>query len=71
MQTSPAEVATPVGRPPREYFWNWPNTITVGRTPMVPVLVLFPYFSGPPGSHGGGRLSVTAGPADLVINESK
>lgn len=66
MQTSRAEVATPVGRPPREHFWNWPNTITVGRTLMVPVLVLFPWFSGRTGSNVVAWLFIVAALSDLL-----
>jgi CDP-diacylglycerol--glycerol-3-phosphate 3-phosphatidyltransferase len=50
MATSPAEAAATV-RPvepaePAERFWNLPNTITLLRTLVVPVLLLFPYASG-------------------------
>lgn len=37
-------------RPPREHFWNLPNTITVVRVGVVPILLLLPWFQDPLGS---------------------
>jgi CDP-diacylglycerol--glycerol-3-phosphate 3-phosphatidyltransferase len=34
----------------REKFWNLPNTITVVRVGVVPILLLLPWFSDRPGS---------------------
>jgi CDP-diacylglycerol--glycerol-3-phosphate 3-phosphatidyltransferase len=34
----------------REQFWNLPNTITVVRCVVVPILLLLPYFTDQPGS---------------------
>ncbi len=53
-------------RPPRERFWNLPNTITVLRTAVVPVLLTFPYWSGPTGSRIMAWLFIVAAASDLV-----
>jgi CDP-diacylglycerol--glycerol-3-phosphate 3-phosphatidyltransferase len=40
--------ATPAGAqsPAREYFWNWPNTITMFRIAMVPTMLMVPFAQG-------------------------
>lgn len=71
MATSPAEAATtpPSVQPvvPVERLWNLPNTITIVRTGVVPVLLLFPYL-GP--SRGGSQflawLFIVSAIGDLV-----
>jgi CDP-diacylglycerol--glycerol-3-phosphate 3-phosphatidyltransferase len=35
-----------VERLPAERFWNWPNTITMLRIAVVPVLLFLPFFPG-------------------------
>ncbi len=42
--------AAPAVGPPRERFWNLPNTITTLRTGVVPVLVLLPLWPDPASS---------------------
>jgi CDP-diacylglycerol--glycerol-3-phosphate 3-phosphatidyltransferase len=49
----PAGEGRSVGRPVlprREHFWNLPNTITVVRVGVVPILLLLPWFSDRSGS---------------------
>ncbi|MCZ6464181.1 MAG: CDP-diacylglycerol--glycerol-3-phosphate 3-phosphatidyltransferase [Proteobacteria bacterium] len=31
---------------PSEVFWNWPNTITMFRIAVVPIMLLVPFFQG-------------------------
>lgn len=50
----------------RERFWNLPNTITVLRTLVVPVLLTFPWWSGPTGSRVMAWLFIVAAASDLV-----
>jgi CDP-diacylglycerol--glycerol-3-phosphate 3-phosphatidyltransferase len=49
-----------------ERFWNLPNTITVLRTAVIPVLVAFPLFDGRTGSHVVAWLFIVAALGDLV-----
>ncbi len=49
----PVGPAVATGRPApalHEQFWNWPNTITVWRTAVVPVLLVLPLATGESGS---------------------
>lgn len=66
MATSPADPATSPPRLERERFWNLPNTITVVRTAVVPVLVAFPLFAGRVGSHVVAWLYIVSALGDLV-----
>lgn len=66
MPISHAEVAPPVARRPREVFWNLPNTITVGRIAVVPLLLLHPLFPGERGSEVAAWLFILAAISDLV-----
>ncbi len=50
----------------RETFWNWPNTITVIRTGVVPVLVVLPLFSGERGSEIIAWLFIIAALTDIL-----
>jgi len=50
----------------REQFWNLPNTITVLRTAIVPVLLLLPWAQGPSGSRIIAWLFIVAALSDLV-----
>jgi CDP-diacylglycerol---glycerol-3-phosphate 3-phosphatidyltransferase len=50
----------------RERFWNLPNTITVVRTAVVPVLVAFPLFDGPTGSRVVAWLFIAAALGDVL-----
>jgi len=52
--------------PTRERFWNLPNTITVVRMVVVPVLMAFPLFSGRVGSHVVAWLFILAALGDLL-----
>jgi CDP-diacylglycerol--glycerol-3-phosphate 3-phosphatidyltransferase len=66
MRSSPvsAEIARAPAR--AERFWNLPNTITVVRTAVVPILLLFPLFSGPTGSRIVAWLFIVAALSDLL-----
>ncbi len=50
----------------RERFWNLPNTITVVRMVVIPVLVGFPLYSDWAGSHVVAWLYILAAFGDLV-----
>ncbi|MBW2240810.1 MAG: CDP-diacylglycerol--glycerol-3-phosphate 3-phosphatidyltransferase [Deltaproteobacteria bacterium] len=50
----------------REYFWNVPNTITVVRLAVLPVLVAFPWFSDPASSRIVAWLFIVAAVGDIV-----
>jgi CDP-diacylglycerol--glycerol-3-phosphate 3-phosphatidyltransferase len=56
----------PVPAPTRERFWNLPNTITVVRMAVVPVLVGFPLYAGPVGSQVVAWLFIIAAFGDLL-----
>jgi CDP-diacylglycerol--glycerol-3-phosphate 3-phosphatidyltransferase len=49
-----------------EHFWNLPNTITVARVAVVPVLLLFPLFDTPSGSRVVAWLFILAALTDVV-----
>ncbi len=51
---------------PHEHFWNLPNTITVLRVAVVPVLLVLPWASGPRGSRVIAWLFIVAAVSDLV-----
>lgn len=50
----------------RERFWNLPNTITVLRTAVVPLLLAFPLFDGRAGSRVMAWLFIVAALGDLL-----
>ena len=50
----------------REHFWNAPNTITVLRAGVVPVLLLLPLFPGETGSTLMAWIFIAAAVSDLV-----
>jgi CDP-diacylglycerol--glycerol-3-phosphate 3-phosphatidyltransferase len=50
----------------REKFWNLPNTITVVRVGVVPILLLLPWFSDKPSSHIIGWCFTVAAFSDLL-----
>jgi CDP-diacylglycerol--glycerol-3-phosphate 3-phosphatidyltransferase len=52
--------------PARERFWNLPNTITVVRMVVVPVLVGFPLYGGRVGSEVVAWLFIIAALGDLL-----
>jgi CDP-diacylglycerol--glycerol-3-phosphate 3-phosphatidyltransferase len=52
--------------PPREHFWNAPNTITVLRAAVVPVLLLLPLFPGERGSTVIAWIFIVAALSDLL-----
>jgi CDP-diacylglycerol--glycerol-3-phosphate 3-phosphatidyltransferase len=66
MRSSTAEAVPTAGALARERFWNLPNTITVVRTAVVPVLVAFPFFDGPGGSRVVAWLFIVAALGDLL-----
>ena len=45
--------------PVQERFWNLPNTITVLRAGVVPVLLIFPLFHGGPDGGPSERISIS------------
>ena len=49
-----------------EHFWNLPNTITVVRTAVVPILLLLPFFPGRSGSQAIAWCFIVAAISDLV-----
>ena len=49
-----------------EHFWNLPNTITVVRTAVVPILLLLPFFPGRAGSQAIAWCFIVAAVSDLV-----
>jgi CDP-diacylglycerol--glycerol-3-phosphate 3-phosphatidyltransferase len=62
MATSLGEAASPT----RERFWNLPNTITVVRMAVVPVLVGFPLWDSWSGSHVTAWLFIIAALGDVL-----
>lgn len=52
--------------PTRERFWNLPNTITVVRMAVIPLLVGFPLYDGRAGSHVVAWLFILAALGDLL-----
>ncbi len=62
--TSATAAASP--GPRREHFWNLPNTITVVRTAVIPVLVGFPLYAGPTGSRVVAWAFIIAAVSDIV-----
>ncbi len=58
-------VAEPV-KLPREIFWNLPNTITVVRVSVVPVLLLLPWFVDQSGSRFIAWAFIIAALTDIV-----
>lgn len=50
----------------REKFWNLPNTITVVRLIVVPVLLAFPLFDGPSGSRIVAWLFIISALGDIL-----
>ncbi len=50
----------------RERFWNLPNTITVVRLAVVPVLLVFPLFDGPVGSRIVAWLFIISALGDIL-----
>jgi CDP-diacylglycerol--glycerol-3-phosphate 3-phosphatidyltransferase len=56
----------PTPAPTRERFWNLPNTITVVRMAVVPVLVGFPLYAGRVGSQVVAWLFIIAALGDLL-----
>jgi len=52
--------------PMREHFWNLPNTITVVRLAVVPVLLAFPLFDGPVGSRVVAWLFIVSALGDIL-----
>jgi CDP-diacylglycerol--glycerol-3-phosphate 3-phosphatidyltransferase len=67
MATSLGEAGpSPTPLPVRERFWNLPNTITVVRMAVVPVLIGFPFYSGRTGSIVVAWLFIIAALGDLL-----
>jgi CDP-diacylglycerol--glycerol-3-phosphate 3-phosphatidyltransferase len=50
----------------RERFWNLPNTITVVRLAVIPVLLAFPLFDGPVGSRVVAWLFIISALGDII-----
>lgn len=67
MATSLGEAdRAPTPLPTRERFWNLPNTITVVRMVVVPVLVGFPLYAGAVGSRVVAWLFIVSALGDLL-----
>jgi CDP-diacylglycerol--glycerol-3-phosphate 3-phosphatidyltransferase len=66
MATSLSESEASPAAPVREQFWNLPNTITVVRLAVVPVLLGFPLFDGPVGSRIVAWLFIVSALGDIV-----
>ena len=66
MPTSAAERDAPSTPLVRERFWNLPNTITVVRMAVIPVLIGFPLYADWTGSHVVAWLYILAAVGDLV-----
>lgn len=69
MPSSPSSAtvaASPGPHGEHEHFWNLPNTITVVRTAVIPVLVGFPLYAGPTGSRVVAWAFIIAAVGDLV-----
>jgi CDP-diacylglycerol--glycerol-3-phosphate 3-phosphatidyltransferase len=64
MATSLGEAARTL--PLRERFWNLPNTITVVRLAVLPVLIGFPLYAGRVGSHVVAWLFILSALGDLL-----
>ena len=64
MATSLGEAARTL--PLRERFWNLPNTITVVRLAVLPVLIAFPLYSGRVGSEVVAWLFILSALGDLL-----
>jgi len=66
--TPPSASAAPASAPSRtgERFWNLPNTITVLRTGVVPVLLLLPLVETRAGSQAIAWAFIVAAVSDLV-----
>jgi CDP-diacylglycerol--glycerol-3-phosphate 3-phosphatidyltransferase len=66
MATSLPESEASPRAPVREKFWNLPNTITVVRLAVLPVLLAFPLFDGPVGSRVVAWLFIISALGDLL-----
>jgi len=66
MVTSLDESVSPSPEPARERFWNLPNSITMVRLFVVPVLLVFPLYDGPTGSRVVAWLYIVAAVGDVV-----
>jgi CDP-diacylglycerol--glycerol-3-phosphate 3-phosphatidyltransferase len=66
MATSLGERETSPTAPVRERFWNLPNTITVVRLAVVPILVVFPLYDGPVGSRIVAWLFIISALGDIL-----
>lgn len=60
------ETSTADARPVREEFWNLPNTITMFRIGLVPILLLVPYAQSPFGSAAIAWFFIVAAVTDIV-----
>jgi len=68
MTTSLGEAAAgpTAGAPPREAFWNLPNTVTLLRGLAVPALLALPLAPGPTGSRVVAWVFILAATTDVV-----
>jgi CDP-diacylglycerol--glycerol-3-phosphate 3-phosphatidyltransferase len=66
MATSVDEGSVETSPRPREHFWNLPNTITVVRVGVVPILLLLPWFSDPRSSSIIAWCFIVAALSDIV-----
>jgi CDP-diacylglycerol--glycerol-3-phosphate 3-phosphatidyltransferase len=63
-RADPARPMQSMSKPER--FWNAPNTITLIRIGVVPLLLLLPFFSGKTGSQVAAWLFICAALSDVV-----
>lgn len=61
-----SKASTVASIPKREQFWNLPNTITMVRIGIVPVLLLFPWYNGTIESQIVAWLFILAALTDIV-----
>jgi len=62
----PSEAPPAIATAEREVFWNLPNSITMLRAAVVPVLLFLPFFTGETGSAFMAWFFIVAAVSDLV-----
>ena len=61
-----ARAASAPRRRPREEFWNWPNTITMFRIAVVPIMLLVPFFESKVGCQVFAWCFIVAAVSDII-----
>ena len=62
----PVTTVAPGETPAREEFWNLPNTLTLLRIAVVPVMLFMPYMMGRSGSYLLAWLFIAAAVTDII-----